>query len=56
MAKARYIADLTSREISPTGVQNLLDALETPGQENLRSIALVLAGSNDLAWIVRSRD
>jgi len=38
----RYIADLTSREISPTGVQNLLDALESPGQENLRSIALVL--------------
>jgi PAS domain S-box-containing protein len=37
-----YIADLTSREISPTGVQNLLDALETPGKENLRSIALVL--------------
>ena len=37
-----YIADLTSREISPTGVQNLLDALETPGEENLRSIALVL--------------
>ena len=37
-----YIADLASREISPTGVQNLLDALETPGKENLRSIALVL--------------
>jgi HEAT repeat protein len=37
-----YIADLTSREISPTGVQNLLDALETPGKEDLRSIALVL--------------
>ena len=37
-----YIADLTNREIDPTGVQNLLDALETPGQENLRSIALVL--------------
>jgi HEAT repeat protein len=37
-----YIADLTSREISPTGVQNLLDALETPGKENLRPIALVL--------------
>lgn len=37
-----YIADLTSREISPTGVQNLLEALETPGKENLRSIALVL--------------
>ena len=37
-----YIADLTSREISPTGVQNLLDALETPGKQNLRSIALVL--------------
>lgn len=37
-----YIADLTSGEISPTGVQNLLDALETPGNENLRSIALVL--------------
>ena len=37
-----YIADLTSREISPTGIQNLLDALETPGKENLRSLALVL--------------
>ena len=37
-----YIADLTSREISPTGIQNLLDALETPGKEKLRSIALVL--------------
>jgi HEAT repeat protein len=37
-----YIAELTSREIAPTGVQNLLDALETPGKENLRSIALVL--------------
>jgi len=40
--EASYIADLTSREISPTGVQNLLDALEEPGKENLRSIALVL--------------
>ena len=37
-----YIADLTVHEISPTGVQNLLDALESPGKENLRSIALVL--------------
>lgn len=37
-----HIADLASREISPTGVQNLLDALETPGKEDLRSIALVL--------------
>jgi HEAT repeat protein len=37
-----YIADLTVREISPTGIQNLLDALEAPGKENLRSIALVL--------------
>jgi HEAT repeat protein len=37
-----YIADLSSREISATGVQNLLDALETPGKENLRSIALVV--------------
>jgi HEAT repeat protein len=37
-----YIADLTTREISPTGIQNLLDALETPGKENLRAIALVL--------------
>ena len=43
-----YIADLTSREISPTGIQNLLDALETPGKENLRSIALVLG------WLKRS--
>ena len=37
-----HIADLTSSEISPTGVQNLLDALETPDKEDLRSIALVL--------------
>jgi len=43
-----YVADLTSREISPTGIQNLLDALETPGKENLRSIALVLG------WLKRS--
>jgi len=43
-----YIADLSSREISATGVQNLLDALETPGKENLRSIALVLG------WLKRS--
>ena len=40
--EGRHIADLTSHEISPTGIQNLLDALETPGKENLRSIALVL--------------
>lgn len=37
-----YIADLTSREISPTGVQNLLDALETPANDDLRSIAVVV--------------
>ncbi|HEX5890503.1 MAG TPA: HEAT repeat domain-containing protein [Pyrinomonadaceae bacterium] len=37
-----HIADLASREISPTGAQNLLDALESPGKEDLRSIALVL--------------
>ena len=43
-----HIADLTSREISPTGVQNLLDALETPGKENLRPLALVLG------WLKRS--
>lgn len=43
-----YIADLTNREISPTGVQNLLDALETPAKEDLRSIALVLG------WLRRS--
>jgi HEAT repeat protein len=40
--EARFIADLTSREVSPTGVQNLLDALEAPGKEDYRSIALVL--------------
>jgi HEAT repeat protein len=40
--EAHYIAELAGREISPTGVQNLLDALETPGKENLRSIALIL--------------
>lgn len=37
-----YIADLARNEIAPVGIQNLLDALETPGKENLRSIALVL--------------
>jgi HEAT repeat protein len=40
--EGRYIAELTNSEISPTGVHNLLDALETPAKENLRSIALVL--------------
>ena len=40
--EGRYIAELTSREISPTGVQNLLDTLEVPGKEDYRSIALVL--------------
>ena len=39
--EGRYIADLARNEIGPTGVQNLVDALETPA-ENLRSIALVL--------------
>lgn len=47
-AEGAYISDLASREISPTGIQNLLDALETPGKENLRSIALVLG------WLNRS--
>jgi HEAT repeat protein len=41
-AEGIYIADLTVREISPTGIQSLLDALETPGKQNLRSIAMVL--------------
>jgi len=40
--EARYIAELTSREISPTGVQNLLDTLDAPGKQDYRSIALVL--------------
>jgi HEAT repeat protein len=40
--EGRYIADLTSREISPTGVQNLLDTLDVPGKDDYRSIALVL--------------
>lgn len=43
-----YIAELTNREISPTGVQNLLDALQTPAKEDLRAIALVLG------WLKRS--
>jgi HEAT repeat protein len=45
-----YIADLTNREISPIGVQNLLDALETdatPDKQDLRSIALVVG------WVKR---
>ena len=40
--EGRYIADLTSREIQPTGVQNLLDTLDEPGKDDYRSIALVL--------------
>ena len=43
-----HIADLARHAILPTGVQNLLEALETPGKENLRSIALVLG------WLKRS--
>jgi HEAT repeat protein len=43
-----YIAELTGAEISPTGVQNLLDALQTEGKENLRAIAHVLG------WLKRS--
>ena len=43
-----HIADLAGHEISPTGVQNLLDALETPGKGDLRSLALVLG------WLKRS--
>ena len=46
--EGRHIADLTSRELTATGVQNLLDAIESPGKENLRSIALVLG------WLRRS--
>ena len=46
--EGRYIADLTSREISPTGVQNLLDALDSPGNENLRPLAVVLG------WLKRA--
>jgi len=37
-----YIADLASHEISPDGVQKLLDALEVPGNEDSRPLALVL--------------
>ena len=44
----RHIADLTNREISPAGVQNLLEALDAPGKENLRPLALVLG------WLKRS--
>lgn len=51
-----HIADLTSREISPAGVQNLLEALETPGKENLRSIALVLGWLKRSGVDARSRD
>ena len=40
--EGRYIAELTSREISPTGVQNLIDELESSVEDDLRSIALVL--------------
>ncbi|HEU4506727.1 MAG TPA: HEAT repeat domain-containing protein [Pyrinomonadaceae bacterium] len=37
-----HIADLTSREISPVGVQKLLDELENGRPENVRPIALML--------------
>lgn len=40
--EGRYIAELTNNQVSATGVQNLLDALEAPGQQNFRSLALVL--------------
>jgi len=40
--EGQYIADLANREISPTGIQNLLDALESPDKADLRSLALVL--------------
>ena len=40
--EGRYIADLTSGEIGPAGVQNLLDALDSPAPENLRSLAVVV--------------
>ena len=48
-SEGAYISDLASREISPTGIQNLLDSLAAePGKEPLRSIALVLG------WLKRS--
>ena len=48
-SEGAYIAGLASREISPTGVQNLLDALASaPGKGPLRSIALILG------WLKRS--
>lgn len=37
-----YIAELASREISPTGVQNLLDELELNNKQDIRALALVL--------------
>jgi HEAT repeat protein len=46
--EGRYIADLASREISPTGVQNLIDELESSTKDDLRSIAVVLG------WLKRS--
>ena len=47
-SEGAYIADLTSREISPTGIQNLLDALAGSSKETLRSLVLVLG------WLKRS--
>jgi HEAT repeat protein len=40
--EGRYIAELAGREISPTGIQNLLDALDSPDKADLRALALVL--------------
>src|ERR1044072_7804641 len=48
-SEGAYIAELANREISPTGVQNLIDAMAAePGKGPLRSIALVLG------WLKRS--
>ncbi len=41
--ESRYIAELASREISPTGLQHLLDELDqSPDEGELRSLAVVL--------------
>lgn len=41
--EGRYIAELAASEISPTGIQNLLDELDSSSdKDDLRSLALVL--------------
>lgn len=51
-----YIADLVRNQIDPTGVQNLLDQIDSPEVQDLYSIALVvgwLRGSGNIKALTR---